>query len=196
MVRLGVVERAGRTNLCAQGAVVCLGQRLLEAGGHLGRRGRLLRRGGVDGRAVLRPDVVALAHALRRVVSFEEGGQQRLITHDRRIEDHQHHFGVPSAATADLVVGGVRREAPGVANCSCVHARQRPELALGTPETAHAEDGLLEPIREGWRDLGSEHEMRRPDRHRLVPTRERPLRIHHLPLMRGEQPHSASIRLP
>src|SRR5262245_23892039 len=52
---------------------------------------------GVDGRAVLGADVVALAHALRGVVALPEDLQQRVVRDSRRIEHHLHHLGVPGA---------------------------------------------------------------------------------------------------
>ena len=59
---------------------------------------QLFRAGAVDGRAVLRADIVALAHALGRVVQFPEHGQQFTVAHFALVEDHQHNFGVPGQA--------------------------------------------------------------------------------------------------
>ena len=49
----------------------------------------------VDRRAVLRADVVALTHALRRVVVLPEHLEQVLVADHRRVEDHEDRLGVP-----------------------------------------------------------------------------------------------------
>src|SRR5438067_12837607 len=74
----------------------------------------LLRRVGIDRRAVLRADIVALAHALGRVVAFPEQFQQRLIARHLRVVDDQHRLGVAGLAAAHLLIGRVRRMAAGI----------------------------------------------------------------------------------
>src|SRR6185436_20932078 len=54
--------------------------------------------------------------------------------------DDAHDLGMARAAGADLFVVRVRRESARVADLSRDHTRGLPELPLGPPETAHAED--------------------------------------------------------
>ena len=63
----------------------------------------------VDRRPVLRADVVALAHALRRVVALPEDAQQLVVTDALRVEDDQHDLGVTGQAeqTSSYVGFGV-----------------------------------------------------------------------------------------
>src|SRR5690606_2228152 len=79
VVGLGEVEGAGGGDLGGDGAVAGGGQGLLV--GLAGGLGRLaLGLGvGVDGRAVLGADVVALAHALGGVVGLPEDAQKPLV---------------------------------------------------------------------------------------------------------------------
>src|SRR5690606_31471073 len=115
VVGLGVVERARLRDLrrhrthagITQRGLVVLRRRL---GGF-----PLFLVGPVDGRAVLRADVVALPHALRRVVVLPEHLQQLFVGDPLRVVDHQHDLGVPGAPGADLLVRRVRREPTGVA---------------------------------------------------------------------------------
>src|SRR3954464_3973123 len=72
VVVLGVVELAELRDLGRDRAVAGVEQALAEHGPARLDRGGLLGRGGVDRRAVLRAGVVALAHALRRVMVLPE----------------------------------------------------------------------------------------------------------------------------
>src|SRR5438093_3795787 len=74
-----------------------------------------LRRGDVDSRAVLRADVIPLAHPLRRVVALPEHAEQSPVAHERRVEDDAHDLVVPRETRADLLVVRVRRVAGRVA---------------------------------------------------------------------------------
>src|SRR5574341_2346039 len=77
VIVLGVIELGRGTDFRGDESITLRLQRLLE---HLLRAGRRLRLGitiCIDGRAVLAAGVVALAHALRRVVRFPEHLQQR-----------------------------------------------------------------------------------------------------------------------
>ena len=79
VVALGVVERPDRLDRRGDRPVAGVGQLLLErVPGRLGRR-LLLLVGVVDRRPVLRADVVALPHPLRRVVRLPEHLQQLLV---------------------------------------------------------------------------------------------------------------------
>src|SRR5262245_53642261 len=108
----------------------------------------LRRRGYIDAGAILRADVVALAHALRRVVVLPEGLEELIVGDLLRVIDHLHDLVVAGAAGADLLVGRIGRQAAGIAHGGRVNAlAQLPELALGAPEAAHAEDRGLEAVR-------------------------------------------------
>src|SRR5204862_5540 len=87
----------------------------------------LLGRGDVDSRAVLRADVVPLAHPLRRVVALPEHAEQSLVAHERRVEDDAHDLVVPRETRADLLVVRVRRVAGRVAGRRREDAALRPE---------------------------------------------------------------------
>src|SRR5262249_39557434 len=139
VIVLGVIELRRRADLRGDETVALLFQRLLERFLRLERRLELLLAVGVDGRAVLRAGVVALAHALRRVVSFPEFLEQGLVAHLLRVEYDQHRLGVVGEPGADLLVARVRRVAAGVADSGRVDARRLPEHALRAPEAAHAE---------------------------------------------------------
>src|SRR5215470_16282410 len=114
-----------------------------------GLRGLALRgRERVDAGAILRAHVVALAHALGRVVVLPERLQQLLVGDLLGVIDHQHHLVVAGTAGADLLVGRIGRGASGIADGGDVDTfAQLPELALRAPEAAHAEHRGLEPVR-------------------------------------------------
>src|SRR5207247_1405173 len=77
VVRLGVVERAGRRDLGRDLAVACGRELLLERGAsRLGDRALLVALR-VDRRAVLRADVVPLPHPLRGAVVLPEEAAAR-----------------------------------------------------------------------------------------------------------------------
>src|SRR5262249_55554811 len=102
----------------------------------------------VDAGAVLRAHVVALAHALGRIVVFPERLEQLLVRDLLRVIDHQNHLVVPGAAGANLLVRRVGRVATGVADGGDVNAiTQFPELAFCSPATAPAEHRRLESLR-------------------------------------------------
>ena len=60
------------------------------------------------------------------------------------IERDEDDLVVSGHTRADLSIGRVRREAGGVAHRGAVDAVELPELAFGSPEAAHAEQGLFE----------------------------------------------------
>src|ERR1700688_4456770 len=97
----------------------------------------LRRRKRVDAGPVLRADVVALAHALGRVVVLPKGFQELLVGDFLRIVDDEHDFVVAGPPAAHLVISGIRRMAAGIADGGYVDAvAELPELALCTPEAA------------------------------------------------------------
>src|SRR5207245_2905549 len=81
---------------------------------------------------------------------------------------------VAGEAGAHLFVGGVRREAGGVADRCREDARRLPELALGSPEAAEAEYRHLEPRRERRRERMTVHVVSGRHRHAFGPARKRP----------------------
>ena len=119
----------------------------------------------VDRRAVLGADVVALAHALGGVVALPEHLEQLVDGDDLGIEHDQHGLGVAGAARAGLLVGGVGRDATGVAHGGDPHAGDRPEGPLGPPEAAHPDDEGLEPLGVGRRERVAVHEVLRGHGH-------------------------------
>src|SRR5205814_898981 len=109
MVVLGEVERRRIDNLGRHRAVAALGQGGLERRLRCRRGGALRGAGDIDAGAILRADVVALAHALGRIVAFPERLEQPLVGDFRRVVDHEHHLVVAGAPGADLLIGRVRR---------------------------------------------------------------------------------------
>ena len=111
------------------------------------RGGILLRRERINGRAILCAVVVALTHALRRVVVLPEDLQQLFVADYRRVIDHAHRFRMPGFAGADFAIGRIRRVTARVASRRAVNAGELPEEALNAPETAHGEQGDFHSLR-------------------------------------------------
>src|SRR4051794_3353586 len=157
VVGLGEVEGPGGRDLGGDLAHPGRGQTLLVGVARgLGRRA-LLVVGVVDGRPVLRADVVALTHALRRVVALPEELEHLLVAGLLGVEDDEDGLGVAGAPRADLLIARVGRRAARVADRGGPHARRLPEDALGAPEAAHAELGALQAVGERRRDRMPEH---------------------------------------
>src|ERR1700722_18312378 len=110
----------------------------------------------VDRRAVLRADVVALPHALRRVMVLPEGAEQIVVRHARRVEHDTNDLRVTRATGANLTVRRVGRAAAGVADVGRDDAGELPELFLRAPEAAHRERGRLRSGGEGALERGAE----------------------------------------
>src|SRR5215213_50279 len=168
MVVLGIVERSGRRDLGRDRAIARLRELLAE--GLPTRLGQLplFIIGPVNCRAVLRPDIVALAHPLGRVMRLPEDPQQLAVAYFRWVEDHQHRLGVAGLTAASLSVGRVRGKAAGVADRRRVDPLALPELPLGAPETAKPENRRLETIREGRLQRRAEHFMTVRNRERRL----------------------------
>src|SRR5471032_618412 len=153
----------------------------------------LLGREGVNAGAILRADIVALAHALGRIVVLPEGLEQRLVGGLRRVEPHLHHLVVAGVARADFLVGRVGRETASIADGGRVDARRLPELALSPPEAAQPEHRLLEA---GWkRRLNAivVHEMLgRHGEGGLVAARQGALDGGHFGFLTQDLPHGAA----
>src|ERR1051326_3261571 len=115
MIVLGEIERRRVADLGGDLAVALRPQRL-GVGGFRGLTGRALRGiEGVDARAILRADVVALAHALGRVVVLPERLEQPLVGDSARVENHQHDLVVPGAPVADSLAGRIGGDPAGLA---------------------------------------------------------------------------------
>jgi murein DD-endopeptidase MepM/ murein hydrolase activator NlpD len=160
VVEVGRVEDLGRdvaVPRLAEGALVgrtrTLGRRLLRLAEH------------IDARAVLRADVVALAHPFGGVVALPEHLEQLLVGDASRIEDDEHDLVVPGHSAAHLAIRRVRREAGGVPDRGRDHPGRVPEFLLGAPEAPEAEDGLLGSCGEGRHDPRAVHEVGLGDGH-------------------------------
>jgi len=115
----------------------------------------LLRVGtGIDHRTVLRAVIIALAHALDRVVVFPEHFQELALGDFPRVKHDQHEFGLAGPAGADFLVAPVGRLAARIADRGGPYAGLLPELALGAPEAAEAEGGDFQPLRKEGFDRG------------------------------------------
>src|SRR5690606_40838086 len=98
-------------------------------------------------------DIIALSHALGRVVGLPECAQQLWIRHLRGIIDNQHHLVVTGTCRTDFLIGWIRCMSCGIANRRDIHTRQLPEFAFRPPKAAETEQRRLEPSRK-WRFYG------------------------------------------
>src|SRR5690625_5378402 len=96
---------------------------------------------GKDGTAVLCSDVIALAHALGRIVPFPERLEDLGIGYLLRVKDHPHSLGVTGQAATHLFVSGIGRVPALIAYRRHPDARQAPEEALRAPEASQREVG-------------------------------------------------------
>ena len=122
----------------------------------------------------MRPDVIALTHALRRIMTFPKRLQQLVIGDLPGIEHHQHRFGMTGTARTHLLVSGVCGVAASVAHSGGIDAIAKfPELALGAPETAEPEHRLVQALRIGRLQLTAIDEMADSGGNRRGPARQR-----------------------
>src|ERR671916_1476322 len=133
VVALGVVERAGGRDLRGDRVEAGILKRLLVGVAGLLGGPTLLVVSVVNRRAVLRADVVALAHSLRWVVGLPEHRKQVPVGDLLGVEDDEHGLGVSGPTAANLLVGRVLREASRVADRRRVNAVDLPEPTLGPP---------------------------------------------------------------
>src|SRR5450756_636724 len=174
MIVLGKIEFARRRDLGGDGAQSLGRQRLLV--GRLRHIGGFALRvaEGIDRGAILGADVVALTHALGRIVTFPERLEQLVVGGLVGIEHHQHHFGMAGAARANLLVSGVGGVAASVAYRSGEDAiAELPEFTLRAPEAAEPEHRLLQALRVGWLQRMTVDEMAPGRGHRLGTARQR-----------------------
>src|SRR3569623_964745 len=141
MVVLGIIEGRRRDDFGGDTAATGLLQSVLIGGERSLRRLHLLAVVRVYAGTVLSTDIIALAHALSRIVRLPEQCQQIPVVEHGGIVNHPHHFIVPSEAAAYLPISGVGGEAAGIADQAAVDARHLPEQALRTPEAAEADQG-------------------------------------------------------
>src|SRR5581483_11279633 len=175
VIVLGVIERRRRTDLGRDSTVAFLVKRLLEGILRPLRRLELPVAVGINGRAVLRAGVVALAHPLRRIVTFPEDFEQFFVAHHFRIEDDEHYLGMVGETAAHFLVGRILGITARVTDRCAVDARALPEKAFGAPEAAHAEHRLLETGGKRRLQRMAVHEMLRRNAHRLVAAGQRAL---------------------
>src|SRR5438105_8681698 len=167
MIVLGEIEFGRWRDLGGDGAEALRRQRLLVR--RLRRVGGLALRvaEGVDRRAILGADIVALAHALRRVVIFPERLQALLVGDLLRIKHDQHHFGMTGAARTNLFIGRIGCMSAGIADGGRIDAvAEIPDVPLCAPETAEAKHCPLEASRTGRLQLAAVDEMRGGGRYR------------------------------
>src|SRR5206468_3094637 len=136
VIILGEVEGRGVPYLGGDLAVTGRAQLLLKAVARGFRGAALLRRVGVDRRAVLRADIVALPHALARVVAFPEQFEEGLVARHFRVVDDEHGLGMAGPPAAHLFIGRVGRMPAGIADRRRPDARRLPEDAPGAPDAA------------------------------------------------------------
>src|SRR3972149_53384 len=145
VIVLRVVELGGLADLARFRAVARPAERRLIRVARGEGRAQLLLAVAVDRRPVLGAHVVALPHALRRVVALPEEAQQGAVAHDARVVDDEHHLRVARAAAADLLVRRVRRVPAGIARGRREDALRVPEAPLRAPEAAHARHNAPPP---------------------------------------------------
>src|SRR5262249_52388593 len=130
VVLLGVVELRRRHDLGHDRAVACVGELDLKPVARGVRGATLVFPEIVDAGTVLRPDIVALPHALCGIVILPEYLQQLFVGDDFRIEYNEDDFGVAGHPRAHFFVRRVWRRAGGVPDGRRVDAAERPELPL------------------------------------------------------------------
>jgi hypothetical protein len=123
MIVLGIIKRRGRGDFGGHMAgVMGIGHRLLESRQAVARGGVLLRGQRIEGRAVLGAVIVALAHALGRIVIFPENLEQLFIANDGRVVHHAHRFRVSGLTGANFAVGRVWGVTAGIARGGAINA--------------------------------------------------------------------------
>src|SRR4029453_11199476 len=103
-----------------------------------------------------------------------EDAQQLGVAHLLRIEDDADHLGVPGLPGAHFAIGRVRRRSAGVSGRGRDDARRLPELPLGAPEAAEAEERELGTLWKRRLEPRAVHEMWRGPPHLLGSPGQRP----------------------
>eukprot|EP00966_Prymnesium_polylepis_P217114 5024781-Prymnesium_polylepis.2 len=161
MRSLGDVERCfgQRADLCDDFAVDAVGSKRSRVGEtRRADHGMLGIAGVIDGGAVRRAAVVALAVDLRWVVALPKPSHQIRECDGVRVEHDSHRFGMPCVSHAHLLVAGRRGGATSVAHAGEPDSGKPPKTLLGAPETACCKHDVVLPIRwERAARAGSEH---------------------------------------
>ena len=145
MIILGIVKQGRGQNFTGNRAEA-RGPQLLCKNGQTGLCSLcLLSPVGVNARAILRAAIVALAHALGRIMAFPKDLQQRLISHTRRIKYYANHFVVSGFSAANLFIGRIWRIAGRIAHHGHPNPVDAPKHPLHSPKAAHAKHRLLQP---------------------------------------------------
>src|SRR5687768_4744179 len=143
----------------------------------------------------MRADVVALAHALRRVVVLPEDLEQVLVAGRGRVENDTHGLSVASLAGARLLVGGIGCVPALVAHRRGPDAGLLPERLLLAPEAAQCELSDLEAVGIWTSDRRAEDAMgSRVGQDWLAPAGQRVLSGRHRRLAAVEQVHGKRLR--
>lgn len=189
VVILCVVERLGFGYFSCNRTKTSLGQYLLVL--IFGGQGflELLLCVDVDGRAVLRPEIVPLPHPLGRVVAFPENFEQVGEADLLRMEDNPHHLCMARPSCADFSVGGVRCVSSRVAHLGGINPFLSPKLPLRSPETAHSKYDHLCPVWKRRNSLVTVHIMFGGHFDAVSPARQCGLRCRHLGF-RGHLSHT------
>ena len=140
------------------------------------------------------PSVVALPHALCRVVGLPEHLEQLAVRDPLRVEDHPDGLRVPGPAAADLLVGRIRGVPALVADGGGNHARYLPECLLRAPETAQCELRHARTLGVRRPQRGIEYFVAAGDRHWRRAAGQRLLRADHLGLAETEYAHDCLLR--
>src|SRR5215472_2550074 len=141
---------------------------------------------------VLGADVVALPHALGRVVRLPEHLEQIAVGDVLGVEHHPDRLGVTGAAGADFLVRRVRREPALIPDRGRDDAWRLPELPLRAPEAPERELGHLAAVRIRRQQWRAEHFVGRGNAHLLCSAAQRLLRGHHPSLAGTKESHGFS----
>src|SRR5690606_25856330 len=118
-------------------------------------------RGCINCGAIGCANIVALAHALRRVMALPEHLEKIPIAYHFRVEHDHDRLGMTGQSSACFRVGRIGCYAALIPCRSEPHTRNLPEQALDAPETAHAEIGDIQSFRKRPAQRTARYEMRR-----------------------------------
>src|SRR5215212_6153292 len=133
MIVLRIVEFPRGRDLGGDLAKPALFERGLISLARSFRGASLVFAGPIDAGTIAGADVIALAHALSRVMRLPEYFEQRVIGDLARIEDDFHRLGMAGQSSAYLLICRVGRHSANAAHRRDPHARQVPERLLRAP---------------------------------------------------------------
>src|SRR5690606_36699596 len=134
VIGLGLEEFGGGPDFVGDPTQSAMSERLLVGAPAARHRGRLLRRRRIAGRAILGAHIIALPHALGRVMLFPEGPEQPVEADYTRVINHFDRFGMTGSPRTDFFIGRIWRHSSLIAGGGHDHARQLPEQPLRAPE--------------------------------------------------------------